>query len=81
MHVQAMPRPTQSFQYAAELTKTMPAPLSYVVLTCSGSEANDLALRMCRTITGESANPEPTPHSDVPACSGRCMLVAMRQKH
>lgn len=38
--------------FAAELTATLPPPLRYVVLTCSGSDANDLALRICRSVTG-----------------------------
>eukprot|EP00191_Tetraselmis_sp_GSL018_P014710 CAMPEP_0177589222 /NCGR_PEP_ID=MMETSP0419_2-20121207/6678_1 /TAXON_ID=582737 /ORGANISM="Tetraselmis sp., Strain GSL018" /LENGTH=159 /DNA_ID=CAMNT_0019079541 /DNA_START=199 /DNA_END=674 /DNA_ORIENTATION=- len=34
--------------YAEKLTQTMPEPLQVVYLTCSGSEANDLALRMVK---------------------------------
>lgn len=38
--------------YAERLGATFPAPLSVVYLVCSGSEANELALRMARTATG-----------------------------
>lgn len=37
---------------AERLTESLPAPLAQMVFTCSGSEANDLALRMARTFTG-----------------------------
>ncbi|GAA3262969.1 aminotransferase class III-fold pyridoxal phosphate-dependent enzyme [Nonomuraea helvata] len=39
-------------EYARRLAATFPDPLSVVMLTNSGSEANDLALRMARTATG-----------------------------
>ncbi len=38
--------------YAERLVATMPDPLSVVYFTCTGSEANELALRMARTHTG-----------------------------
>ena len=38
--------------FAAELTATLPAPLSVVYFTNSGSEANELALRMCEAHSG-----------------------------
>ncbi len=38
--------------YAKRLTATLPDPLSVVFLVNSGSEANDLALRLARTHTG-----------------------------
>ncbi len=38
--------------YAEDLLSTFPAPLSNIVFTCSGSEANDLALRVVRHVTG-----------------------------
>jgi 4-aminobutyrate aminotransferase-like enzyme len=38
--------------YAEDLLSTFPAPLSNIVFTCSGSEANDLALRVVRYVTG-----------------------------
>jgi 4-aminobutyrate aminotransferase-like enzyme/Ser/Thr protein kinase RdoA (MazF antagonist) len=38
--------------YAERLVSTLPAPLEVVFLVCTGSEANDLALRMARQITG-----------------------------
>ncbi|MEX2610224.1 MAG: aminotransferase class III-fold pyridoxal phosphate-dependent enzyme [Gemmatimonadota bacterium] len=39
-------------EYAERLTATLPAPLEVVFLTCSGSEANELALRLARAHTG-----------------------------
>ncbi len=38
--------------YAEALTATLPAKLKVAAFTCTGSEANDLALRMARTVTG-----------------------------
>ena len=38
--------------YAEALTSTFPAPLSQAMFTCTGSEANDLALRIARHVTG-----------------------------
>ncbi len=38
--------------YAEALTATFPAGLSQAMFTCSGSEANDLALRIARFVTG-----------------------------
>ncbi|MGV1792006.1 aspartate aminotransferase family protein [Rhizobium sp. A37_96] len=38
--------------YAEALTATFPAELSQVMFTCTGSEANDLAVRIARTYTG-----------------------------
>ncbi len=38
--------------YAERLAGTFPKPLSVVYLVCSGSEANELALRIARTVTG-----------------------------
>jgi 4-aminobutyrate aminotransferase-like enzyme/Ser/Thr protein kinase RdoA (MazF antagonist)/murein DD-endopeptidase MepM/ murein hydrolase activator NlpD len=40
-------------EYAARLTATLPEPLSVCYFVCSGSEANELALRMARTHTGQ----------------------------
>ena len=39
-------------EYAERLMSTFPEPISQVVLTCTGSEANDLALRIAETATG-----------------------------
>lgn len=39
-------------QYVERLVATLPAPLSVVYLVCSGSEANELALRLARAHTG-----------------------------
>jgi 4-aminobutyrate aminotransferase-like enzyme len=38
--------------YAERLLATFPAALSNVVLTCTGSESNDLALRLAKSFTG-----------------------------
>jgi len=38
--------------YAEALTATLPPRLKVAAFTCTGSEANDLALRMARTVTG-----------------------------
>lgn len=38
--------------YAERLGRTFPAPLSVVYMVTSGSEANELALRIARTVTG-----------------------------
>ena len=38
--------------YAERLLATFPAPLDKVLFTCTGSESNDLALRMARLATG-----------------------------
>jgi 4-aminobutyrate aminotransferase-like enzyme len=40
--------------YVESLLSTFPAPLSVCFLVCSGSEANDLALRLARAHTGAS---------------------------
>lgn len=39
-------------RYLERLTATLPASLDNVVLVCTGSEANDLALRIARAATG-----------------------------
>jgi 4-aminobutyrate aminotransferase-like enzyme len=38
--------------YAERLLATFPAEIGHVMFTCTGSEANDLALRVARTVTG-----------------------------
>lgn len=40
-------------EYAEQLVATLPEPLRICYFVCSGSEANELALRMARTVTGE----------------------------
>lgn len=42
----------QILTYAEKLTATFPSPLSQVMFTCTGSEANDLAVRIARSFTG-----------------------------
>jgi 4-aminobutyrate aminotransferase-like enzyme len=39
-------------EYAERLSALLPAPLDTVFFTCTGSEANDLALRIVRQVTG-----------------------------
>ena len=39
-------------QYAERLTASLPAELSVCMFTCTGTEANDLALRIARAVTG-----------------------------
>ncbi len=39
-------------RYIDKLTKTFEQPLSTAIMTCSGSEANDIALRMAEAVTG-----------------------------
>ena len=40
-------------EYVERLTATFDASLSSAILTCSGSEANDIALRMAEAVTGK----------------------------
>lgn len=40
-------------EYAEQLVATLPEPLRVCYLVCSGSEANELALRLARSYTGE----------------------------
>lgn len=40
--------------YADALTDTMAAHLTSAIFTCTGSEANDIALRMARAVTGKT---------------------------
>lgn len=42
----------QIASYVQKLVATLPDPLEVVFLVCSGSEANDLALRIARQVTG-----------------------------
>jgi 4-aminobutyrate aminotransferase-like enzyme len=42
----------QMAEYADRLADTLPDPLEVVFLVCTGSEANDLALRITRQVTG-----------------------------
>ena len=43
----------QLVKYAEKLVTTLPDPLSVCYFVCSGSEANDLALRLARHFTGQ----------------------------
>jgi 4-aminobutyrate aminotransferase-like enzyme len=40
--------------YAERLLATFPAEINHLVLTCTGSEANDLALRIAKAVTGRA---------------------------
>jgi 4-aminobutyrate aminotransferase-like enzyme len=44
----------QPLQLAEELLATMPKELGSVIFTCTGSEANDLAVRVSKAVTGGS---------------------------
>ena len=46
-------------RYAERLTATLPEPLSVCFFVCSGSEANELALRMARATTGRPRRRRP----------------------
>ncbi|MEZ5863252.1 MAG: aspartate aminotransferase family protein [Geminicoccaceae bacterium] len=50
VHTRYLNEPTET--YVERLKATLPPELSTVALTCSGSEANDLALRLARKATG-----------------------------
>jgi 4-aminobutyrate aminotransferase-like enzyme len=41
-------------EYAEDLLRTFPDPLGNVMFTCTGSEANDLALRIAKSVTGNT---------------------------
>lgn len=41
-------------QLAERLLATLPAEMGHVMLTCTGSESNDLAYRLARTVTGNT---------------------------
>lgn len=41
-------------EYAEQLVAHFPDPLSQIMFTCTGSEANDLALRVARSVTGST---------------------------
>jgi 4-aminobutyrate aminotransferase-like enzyme/Ser/Thr protein kinase RdoA (MazF antagonist) len=43
---------TRILDYAEALLGSFPAPLSQVMFTCTGSEANDLAVRIAHAVTG-----------------------------
>jgi 4-aminobutyrate aminotransferase-like enzyme len=49
-HTRYLAEPT--IAYAEQLLATMPASLRHLMFTCTGSEANDLALRIARAATG-----------------------------
>lgn len=49
-HTRYLSEPTVA--YAEQLLATMPDSIGHLMLTCTGSEANDLALRIARAATG-----------------------------
>ncbi|MBV9695665.1 MAG: aspartate aminotransferase family protein [Gammaproteobacteria bacterium] len=44
----------QPLQLAEALLGTLPPELARVIFTCTGSEANDLAVQVCKSVTGRS---------------------------
>ena len=50
IHTRYLVRPVED--YAERLLATFPAPLTNLVMTCTGSESNDLALRIAESATG-----------------------------
>jgi len=50
VHTRYLSRPVED--YAVRLLGHFPAPLSNLVMTCTGSESNDLALRIATAVTG-----------------------------
>lgn len=51
IHTRYLTRPVED--YAARLLGHFPEPLSNLVMTCTGSESNDLAMRIARAVTGQ----------------------------
>ena len=51
-HTRYLSEPT--IDYAEDLLSTLPASIDNIMFTCSGSEANDLALRIAKAATGRS---------------------------
>ncbi|GGE04718.1 aspartate aminotransferase family protein [Aureimonas endophytica] len=50
IHTRYLTRPVEA--YAERLLATFPAPLTNLLMTCTGSESNDLALRIANSFTG-----------------------------
>jgi 4-aminobutyrate aminotransferase-like enzyme len=50
IHTRYLTRPVED--YAARLLSHFPAPLTNLTMTCTGSESNDLAMRIATTVTG-----------------------------
>lgn len=60
--------------FAEKLLATFPPEIGHVMFTCTGSEANDLALRVARTCTGGTASSSPqTPITASPARWPSCL--------
>lgn len=51
IHTRYLSRPVED--YAVRLLQHFPAPLTNLTMTCTGSEANDLALRIATAVTGK----------------------------
>ncbi len=70
-------------RYAERLTATMPAELSVCLLVCTGTEANDLAIRIARTVSGHEGVivSEESYHgnSNVVGAASTCMYPAADQ--
>jgi 4-aminobutyrate aminotransferase-like enzyme len=52
IHTRYLTAPVET--YAEKLLARFPAPLANLVMTCTGSESNDLAMRICETATGKA---------------------------
>jgi 4-aminobutyrate aminotransferase-like enzyme len=50
IHTRYLTRPVED--YATRLLAQFPAPLTNLVMTCTGSESNDLAMRIAKAVTG-----------------------------
>ncbi|MFM7784625.1 MAG: aminotransferase class III-fold pyridoxal phosphate-dependent enzyme, partial [Gammaproteobacteria bacterium] len=70
-------------RYAERLTATMPAELSVCLLVCTGTEANDLAIRIARTVSAQEGVivSEESYHgnSNVVGAASTCMYPAAEQ--
>lgn len=52
IHTRYLTRPVEA--YAEKLLARFPAPLTNLTMTCTGSESNDLAMRIAETATGKT---------------------------
>ncbi len=66
-------------EYALRLTATFPEPLNVCYFVCSGTEANDLALRLARAHTGSKDDHRPRPRLSRPlAVADRDLALQVR---
>jgi 4-aminobutyrate aminotransferase-like enzyme/Ser/Thr protein kinase RdoA (MazF antagonist) len=70
-------------EYAERLTATMPTELSVCLLVCTGTEANDLAIRIARTVSGHNgvivSDDAYHGNSNVVAATSTCMYPRAEQ--